>query len=167
MELHLHSHHWEARSPDWMVAAISGFVAGAVLMALELLWTANVMGMTPWTVSHMVAAIVLGPDAMASSEFSLRIVTVALVTHYVLGIVFGMILAAISAPFRLDSSVGMALFTGAVFGLLLYLFNFYGMTRMYPWFAELRGWPTGVVHLVFGMVAAFLYWKMERPAFRR
>lgn len=163
MELHLRSHHWEARKPDWMAAAIAGFVAGAVLMVLELLWTANVIGMTPWSVSHMVAAIVLGPDTMATADFSVRIVAVALVTHYLLGIVFGMILGAVSAPFHLDSSGGMALFTGAVFGLLLYLVNFYGMTRMFPWFAELRGWPTALAHLAFGMVAATLYWKMERP----
>jgi uncharacterized membrane protein len=162
MELHLHSHRWEARAPDWTVAAISGFVAGAVLMVLELLWTANVIGMTPWSVSHMVAAIVLGPDAMASADFSVRIVAVALVTHYLLGIAFGMLLAAIIAPFHLDSSWEMAMFTGAVFGLILYAFNFYGMTRMFPWFAELRGWPTALAHMVFGMVASTMYWQMER-----
>lgn len=170
MELHLHSHHWEARMPDWTVAAISGFVAGAVLMALELLWTANVIGMTPWTISHMVAAIVLGPDVVASAasaDFSIRIVAVALVTHYLLGIAFGMLLAAIMAPFHLDSSAGMALFTGAVFGLVLYLFNFYGMTRMFPWFTELRGWPTAFAHMAFGMVASMLYWQLERRDIRR
>jgi hypothetical protein len=37
MELHLGSHHREARTPDWPVAAATGFVGGATLMVLELL----------------------------------------------------------------------------------------------------------------------------------
>jgi len=80
----------------------------------------------------------------------------------VLGIVMGMILAAIIAPFHLDSSAGMILLTGAVFGVIVYLFNFYGMEQIFPWFAELRGWPTLVAHLIFGMTAAAMYWKLER-----
>ncbi|HJV53323.1 MAG TPA: hypothetical protein VJ652_17790 [Noviherbaspirillum sp.] len=161
MELHMHSHRWNARAPDWAAAAASGFVAGAVLMVLELLWTTNLMGATPWTVSHKVAAILMGPQVAQSHDFSIAVVSVALVTHYVLGIVFGMILAAIMAPFRFDSSPSMAVAIGAIFGLLLYLLNFYGLARMFPWFMDLRGWPNLIGHLIFGMTAAFMYWKLE------
>lgn len=161
MEMHMHSHRWAARSPDWAAAAASGFVAGAILMVIELLWTTNLMGVTPWTISHMVAAILMGPDVLHSHEFSISIVGVALIIHYVLGVVFGMILAAVMAPFHLDSSPSLALVTGAVFGLLLYLLNFYGMARLYPWFMELRGWSTVIAHLIFGMAAAIMYWKLE------
>lgn len=161
MELHMHSHRWEARSPDWAAAAVAGFVAGALLMVLELLWTTNLMGATPWTISHMVAAIVMGPDTLQSHEFSVAVVGVALLTHYLLGIAFGLLLAAIMAPFHFDSSAGMALFVGALFGLMLYLLNFYGMVRMFPWFIELRGWPNAIAHLIFGMTAAIMYWKLE------
>lgn len=162
MELHLQSHHWAHRMPDWLGAAVSGFVAGAVLMVLELLWDTTVNGTSPWVTSHMVAAIVMGPSVLQSAGFSLSVVATALLTHYLLGIAFGIILAAIIAPFRLDSSMGLVLLSGAVFGLLLYLFNFYGMERGFYWFAELRGWPAIVAHLIFGMVAAAMYWKIER-----
>jgi hypothetical protein len=100
---------------------------------------------------------------MQSSTFSVGVVAVALATHYVLGIVLGLILAAIVAPFHFDSSIGMILLTGAVFGLAVYLFNFYGMARFFTWFNDMRGWATMVAHLIFGMSAAIIYWKLERP----
>jgi hypothetical protein len=55
MELHMHSHRWEQRMPDWTVAAVSGFAAGAVLMVLELLWSTIIQGTSPWVTSHMIA----------------------------------------------------------------------------------------------------------------
>jgi hypothetical protein len=163
MELHMHSHHLERRLPDWPAAAVSGFAAGAVVMVLELVWSSLFMDTSPWVTSRMVAAIVLGPDTMQSSTFSVGVVAVALATHYVLGIVLGLILAAIVAPFHFDSSIGMILLTGAVFGLAVYLFNFYGMARFFTWFNDMRGWATMVAHLIFGMSAAIIYWKLERP----
>jgi hypothetical protein len=162
MELHLQSHRWEARAPDWTAAAVSGFVAGAILMVAELLWSTNLIGTTPWATSHKIAAIVMGPNALHATDFDVLVVGVALVTHYVLGILFGMVLAAIIAPFHFDSSMGMAMFTGAIFGLLLYLFNFYGMARLFPWFADMRGWPAVLAHLIFGMATAGMYWQLER-----
>lgn len=163
MELHMHSHHWEARVPDWTVAVVAGFVAGAVVMVLELLWAFVAQDVGPWGITHKVAAIVMGPDSVQSSEFSAGVVATALATHYVLGIVFGLILALIIAPFHFDSSAGMVLTVGAVFGLALYILNFYGMVRFFPWFADMRGWVTLLTHLIFGMVAAFTYFTMERP----
>ncbi|WP_211440748.1 hypothetical protein [Collimonas humicola] len=163
MELHMHSHHLERRLPDWPAAAVSGFAAGAVVMVLELLWSSIFQDTSPWATSHMIAAIVMGPDTLQSTTFDIGVVAVALGTHYVLGIVLALILAAIIAPFHFDSSVGMVLLTGAVFGLVVYLFNFYGMVRFFSWFADMRGWATLAAHLVFGMSAAIIYWKLERP----
>ena len=163
MELHTYSHRWERRMPDWPAAAVAGLAAGAILMLLELLWSIIVVGTDPWMTSHMIAAIVMGPSALQVTDFNVSLIAVALATHYVLGIVFGLVLAAIIAPFHLDSSAGMALAVGAAFGLVLYLFNFYGMVRLFPWFAEIRGWPTVAAHLIFGMALAFIYRALERP----
>ena len=164
MELHLHSHHWERRSPDWPAAVVAGLCAGAILMVLELLWSTLVSGTSPWIASHMIAAIVLGPRVLQETGFSVAVVGIALVTHYLLGIVFAVILASVVAPFHLDSSVPMVLVVGVSFGLLLYLFNFYGMVRFFPWFAELRGPVAAGGHLLFGLCTALLYWKLERRA---
>ncbi|PUA18503.1 hypothetical protein [Glaciimonas sp. PCH181] len=162
MELHMHSHHLESRRPDWAAAAVSGFVGGAVLMVLELLWSSLIVGASPWAMSHMISAIVMGRDVLQSTDFSVGVVATALITHYVLGIIFGLILCAIIAPFHLDSSIGMILLTGMVFGVVLYVFNFYGMAKFFPWFAEMRGWSALLTHLIFGLVSAAMYWTLER-----
>lgn len=162
MELRMHSHHYVARTPDWTAAAVAGFVAGAVVMVMELFWSTAVISVSPWAASHLVAAILLGPDVLQSSGFSVGVVVAALAIHYVLGAVFGAILAAIIAPFQFDSSVAMSLLVGAVFGLALYAFNFYGMVRFFPWFADMQNGVVMLSHLLFGMTAAVMYRQLER-----
>lgn len=162
MEIYMRSRRVGLRSPDWTAAAVSGFAAGAVLMVLDLLWSAA-MGVSPWVTSHKIAAIVMGPEALQSAAFDFWIVATALVIHYLLGIVFGMLMATFIAPFHLDSGVGMALLVGTLFGLALYLVNFYGMVRFFPWFTDMRGGATFMAHLIFGMVTAYMYLKLERP----
>ncbi len=162
MELHLQSHHWERRAPDWAAAAVAGFAAGALLMVIEMVWSALVQGVSPWSLPRMIAAIAMGRDTLQSSGFSVQVLAVALAIHYVLGIAFGLLLAVIIAPFRLDSSVGMALGIGALFGVALYLVDFYGMVQAFTWFKEVRGAGMLTLHVIFGMAAAALYWKLER-----
>ena len=131
MDLNLHSYQ-KQHLPDWPAAASAGFAAGAVLMLLQLFWSAFVSDSSPWAVSHMIAAIVMGSATLQSSDFSLDVVAVALAAHFFLGVAFGLMLAAIIVPFRLDSSVGRVSLAGAVFGAQLYLLNFYGMTHSFP-----------------------------------
>ena len=164
MEHSLRSLRWERRAPDWPVAAVSGFAAGAVLMVLDILWSSVVDTGGPWRTSHMIAPIFTGADVAQAPvySFSVRIVAIALAVHYILGIAFALVLAAIMASLHLDSSATKALLTGAVFGVALYLINFYGIAQAFPWLADLRGWATLAAHLVFGGVAALLYWKLGR-----
>ena len=165
MELQMHLHRWERREPDWSAAAVSGFAAGAVLMVLELLWAAFFLsGTSPWRISQLVAAMVMGTDPLQlpAGAFSVPVVVVALATHYVLGIAFGMVLGFIAAGFHYDTGPGVLAVVGLLFGGLLYLFSFYFATQAFTWLIELRGWPTLVAHLVFGVTASLLYWKLAR-----
>jgi hypothetical protein len=161
MELHMHSHHFTRRTPDWRAAVIGGCVAGGVFLVLELLalW---VTGQSPWGLPRMIAAIALGRGALQPLTFDLGIVLVALIVHFVLAIVFAVILAVVIAPFSFDSSMGMASLVGAVFGLAVYVVNFYGMSQLFPWFAQARGWTSFIGHIVFGLAAADTYLRMER-----
>ncbi len=164
MEVPIRSLDWERHAPNWPVAAVSGFAAGAVLMVLDVIWSSMVGGGGPWQTSHMIAPIFMAPDVVQSPtyQFSVGVVAIALAVHYALGIAFGLILAAIMAPLHLDATLPRALVTGAAFGLILYLINFFGMVRWFPWLADLRSWATVAAHLVFGVVAAWLYWKLGR-----
>ncbi|WP_137919662.1 hypothetical protein [Hydrogenophaga sp. 2FB] len=163
--LGLRSWHW--RAMDWVAAAVSGFAAGAVLMVLDLVWSAVFNPDGPWRTSHMIAPIFSGAtDSLQTADyrFSVSVVSIALLTHYVLGIVFGLVLAAILAQLRLDTEPLKALVTGAFLGLLLYVVNFEVLTAFFPWLAGLRGTATLAAHLVFGCVAAILYWRLKRIA---
>lgn len=161
MELHVHSHHYVRRLPDWSAAAVSGVAAGALLIVVEMFWSTMVTGVHPWATTRMIAAIVMGREVLQTSMFSVGTVAMALVIHFVLGAILGAVLCAIIAPFQLDSSVGMSMLVGAAFGLVVYLINFYVMTAAFPWFVDARGWHTLVGHLVFGMAIALCYWKLE------
>lgn len=162
MDLHMHSHQLTHRLPDWRAAAMAGVAAGVVFLLLDML-AMVLMGDSPWAPTHMIAAIVMGDGAMAApATFDIGIVVVALIVHFALAIAMGLILGLIIAPFHFDSSWGMASVVGAVFGLAVYVVNFYGMTQFFPWFAEARGWTTLFAHLVFGIVAADTYLKLER-----
>lgn len=161
MELQIKSHDWHRRMPNWPRAACSGLVAGALLMVLEMLWTATVSGSSPWSTSHHVAAIVMGERALQSSAFDIGIVAVALGTHYVLGVVFGLILAIIIAGFHYEQNTGMLEVIGVVFGAALYLLNFYGMAIFFPWIADLQGWSTFIGHIIFGLIVVLTYQWLE------
>jgi hypothetical protein len=164
MEHRLQLHHWTGRRPDWAAAAVAGLAAGAVLMLLELISAALASSDGPWRISQLIAALVLGPGSLQASpyRFDAGVVALALATHYMLGIAFGLVLGFILAGFHRESSVGAVQTIGAAFGLLLYLINFHVVTLLVPWFAELRGWAAFLAHLIFGMAAALLYWKLAR-----
>ena len=161
MELHLHSHQFGRRLPEWPAAVIGGCVAGAVFLIIEL-FAMRVAGRSLWVPLRMIAAIVMGRDALQAAPFAPGVVVVvALVTHFVLAILFAVILAAIMASFSLDASVGLSSLVGVVFGVLLYVINFHGMTSLFPWFADARGWATFLNHVLFGLVAADTYLALE------
>ncbi|AFT90036.1 hypothetical protein BUPH_08334 (plasmid) [Paraburkholderia phenoliruptrix BR3459a] len=160
MELHIHSHHFDRRMPEWPAALIDGCVAGAVFLVIEL-FAMRVAGQSLWVPLRMIAAIPMGRDALQAAPFAPGVVAVALVTHFALSILFAVILAVIMAPFSLDSSVGLASLVGVVFGVLLYVINFHGMTYVFPWFADARGWVSFLNHIVFGLVAADTYLALE------
>jgi hypothetical protein len=165
MELRLHLHRGLPREVDWFAAGVAGFAAGALLMVLELTWTASMSGEGPWRVTQLVAALILGPQATLSAapgQFSLPVVTVALATHYALGVFSGFVVAWVLALWHRTGQFGAAELVGAVFGAAVYVVNFHLLTALVPWFAELRGWSTFAVHVIFGLVTAVLYVRLAR-----
>lgn len=151
-----------ARKPDWPAAAVAGFAAGAILMVVDLLWSVVTTGAGPWATSHAIAAAVTGTRPPDAAAYNTNVVAIALAAHYALGILSGVVLAAVSAPLRLDESAGKAVVTGALFGLGIYFVNFHGATNFLPWFAPLRGLTTLIAHLIFGIAVALIYRRLAR-----
>jgi hypothetical protein len=162
MERHLHLPHIKLQAPDWFAALTSGVVAGAALMILTLLWAATDMNTHPWIIAHRIAAITMGQQVLASSEFSASVMAMMAITHYGLGIFFALILAAIVAALHMDDSPAKVVGVGGLFGLALYLVNFYLLIDFYPWFMDARGGDTLIAHLIFGLLTAGIYSKLER-----
>ena len=149
---------------DWVAAAVAGFAAGAALMVLQLLWAATGVGEGPWRVTQHIAALVLGPQVMqvATDSFDAVVTGIALLTHYVLGIGFGLALAAAMTALRSVVLAERALTVGAIGGMLLYGLNFHLLTVLFPWMAGLRSGEALFAHLLFGVAAAMLYRRLAR-----
>lgn len=159
----LHTHRLTYRKPDWKAGVYAGLIAGVVFLILEIVLVPLFMGGSPWGPPRMIAAIVMGRDVLPPpATFDVGIVLAAMVVHFALSTVFGLILAGLISLFNLDSSAGLTFVVGAVFGLLLYYINFYGMTAFFPWFADARNWLSLMLHVVFGVVAAESYFGLEK-----
>lgn len=144
---------------NWKAAIIAGIIAGAIFMALEMILVPLIGGGSPWGPPRMIGAIALGKDVLPPpADFALMPVMAAMIVHFILSIVFAVILALVVSRLGL----GIAILIGAVFGLVLYFVNFYGFTAIFPWFAMARNGISIFSHIVFGALAAWIYKTMAR-----
>ena len=161
-----HSAPEEARRVDWRAGVYAGLIAGAVFLMLEMSMVWLFMGESPWAPPRMIAAMVLGegvlpmpPDKPAT--FSLGVVMTAMVIHFVLSIIYGLIGGAIVAH-RMGYAAAIGL--GAVCGLAIYLINFYPIANaLFPWFAMARNWISIFAHVVFGAAVGAAYVGLRKP----
>lgn len=138
----------------WSAAIWASIAAGLVFAGLEMALVWAVDQKSPWAPLHMIAAIALGPAALTPPDtFDLGIVGTAVAVHMALAIAYGLVLAAIVS--RLDT--GLAVIVGGLYGLALYLVNFYGFTSIFPWFADARGWVSIATHIAQSALMAYLY----------
>ncbi|MDT8388439.1 MAG: sodium:proline symporter [Thiogranum sp.] len=142
------------KHPQWMPAVWAGLIAGIVFVMAEMLLIVLAGTGSAWGPPRMMAAILMGENVLPPpATFDLGIVMVGMMIHFVLSIIYAFVLGFLIL--RMDLKGALAL--GAVFGLALYLINFYVFTAAFPWFAMARGWITIVAHLIFGLVLAWSY----------
>lgn len=141
---------------DFKAALWAGIVAGIVFMVLEMLLVATLGGGSPWGPPRMIGAIALGRDVLPPpASFDAGVFVVAMLIHFLLSIVLALIFGWIISHWRLGLMASIAV--GALFGLVVYLVDFYGFTALFPWFAQARTPITLVAHLVFGIVLGWTY----------
>ncbi|MGN3974833.1 hypothetical protein [Tsuneonella sp. SYSU-LHT278] len=142
-------------------AAVAGLLAGLVFVSMEMILVGTVGGGSPWGPPRMMGAIVLGTSVLPPpATFDAGIFTVGMLVHFALSAVLGVIFGFIAR--RMTVSTGALVGLGALFGLAVYLVNFYGFTTIFPWFEMARNWITIVSHLVFGAVLA--WWLGRRQS---
>lgn len=148
----------QRRGVDWSAAVWAGIIAGAVFLVLEMLMVPVFLDGSPWGPPRMIAAMVMGGDVLPPpATFDFTILMVAMVVHFILSILFALVLALIVHRW----TMGPAVLVGGAYGLALYLVNFYVLTAVFPWFANARNWVSIFAHIVFGAVAAWAYKAIE------
>jgi hypothetical protein len=147
---------------DWRAAVIAGLLAGVLTLLFWMVLLVIVTGGSLWTPFHHIAAIVLGESVLTPSQTpDLPVILTATIVHLFLAVFYTIILAFIIHRWGLVVGV----IGGALFGLALYLINYYTFTWLYPWFFPLRSWIALAGHLFFGAVAGGLYELMERDIY--
>lgn len=140
----------------------AGLIAGLVFLILEMALVSIVAGESPWGPLRMIAAIALGEAVLPPpATFDGGIVAVAMVVHFTLSAVYGLIAGWMLS--RTGAGAGSGLLAGTLFGLALYGINFYGFTAVFPWFAMARNGISIFAHAVFGATAAAGYLTLSAP----
>lgn len=147
----------------WWAGAFAGIIAGVIFMMLEMALVMLAQGESPWGPPHMMAAMVLGKGVLSESgtyaPFNMTIMTVAIMAHMMLSIVYGLVGAWLIHRF----DWGRALVIGAVFGLAIYVINFYLVApAMFPWFEMARNAMSGFSHTTFGAILGVAYVWLRR-----
>lgn len=139
---------------DWKAVIGSGVIAGLVFLMLEMIMVPLFLDGSPWGPPRMIAAMVMGEGVLPPpATFAFGIVMVALLIHFALSIVY-----AIAFDWVLGGIQKIPLIAvGALFGLALYLVNFYIFTEVWPWFAMARNWVSIFAHIVYGAVLAWSF----------
>jgi hypothetical protein len=142
------------RITRWGKGSIAGLIAGALSITVEMaLVQASGRG-NIWSPVRLSASITMGSQAVAdSAPFTFDIFFIGMMMHFVLSILCAVILGMLIHKLK----PAAATVVGAGFGLLMYLFEFHGLTVLYPWVAHWRNWIFIVAQLIFGMSAAWIY----------
>ena len=115
-----------------------------------------------WVVIRLFASIILGESILAPpSTFSLSALSVSIITNFVLSIGFTFLIAFVFHRWGLL----VGILGGAIFGLGIYLVNFYSLSYFFPWFFALSSWPFVAIHIIFGAVAGGIYELLEVEEF--
>lgn len=139
---------------NWKAAIWAGIIAGLIFMMLEMLMVPLFLDGSPWGPPRMIGAIILGKDALPPpATFNLGILMIAIMLHLALSVIYAIIIAFIIKNMTFEK----ALAVGAAIGLIIYFVNFYGMTVLFPWFANARNWISAFTHVAFGIGAAWAY----------
>ena len=147
---------------DWKAAVIAGLMAGAIFLLVLLVAYPLATGGTPWTVFRFIGAIILGETVLPPpTTFDAGVVVTAVLLHFILSVIYTLVLALIVHRWGILISV----IGGVLFGLALYLINFFTFTMFFPWFYPARAWPFSIGHILFGAIAGGVYELLEKDVY--
>jgi hypothetical protein len=125
----------------------AGLTGGAVFLVIQLVLLPATLHVPVDWMLRLIASLLAGPVTLTSAPGKTgAVLAPALAMHTALSLLFAYVLCKIgdALPFW------RAIVVGAAFGLGLYMFNFYVMTLVLPWFITVRGGATVLAHVLFG-----------------
>ena len=147
---------------DWRAAVIAGLLAGLLALLLRIVLWVVVTGGSFWAPFYQSAAILLGPESLAPVDApQMGVVAVGVLVHMALSLVYSLLLAFIIHRWGLV----VGIIGGALFGLAIYIINYYTFTYLFPWFFPLRSWLVLATHVFFGATAGGIYEALERDIY--
>ena len=154
-DANLHDHVKLSPRINTRAVIFAAFLAGIAVMMLQMIMVPVFMGGNPWGPPRMIAAMAMGEGVLPPpATFDATVMMVATLIHFGLSVVLAFVFACIAG----DRSVGASVCLGAAFGLGVYVFNFHGMTALFPWFSAERGSVAILAHVVYyGAVLGWVY----------
>jgi len=147
---------------DPVIVLIAGLAAGIVATVAQfvLWWLVELpLAETFFRDVRLTAALVMGTSVLPPpSTPQWDILLVATLIHFALSVTYALILAYLHGRLR----TAPTLFAGALYGLVIYVVNLYGLTLLFPWFTVSRDWVTLLAHLAFGVALAGGYRLFSR-----
>jgi hypothetical protein len=147
---------------DPVIVLIAGLGAGVVATVAQfVLWWLVELPLleTFFRDVRLTAALVMGTSVLPPpSALQWEILLVATLIHFALSVTYALILAYLLGRLR----TAPTLFAGALYGLVIYVLNLYGLTLLFPWFTISRDWVTLLAHLAFGVALAGGYRLFSR-----
>jgi hypothetical protein len=143
---------------DWSAAIMAGLIAGTVFLLLNIVVFESDYGGTAAIPIRYMASIVMGSDVLPPpATFDADVVVVGLIVHYVLSVIFALILAVI--VHRWGFLMGVVV--GALFGLAVFAINIYTVTLLFPWFYVWNTPLFAIAHVVYGALVGGIYEGFE------
>lgn len=140
------------RNVTWRAIPFAGLAAGTAHLLVNLLLAPMMVGLSPAVIMRYMASLVLGEGVLTEPP-SIVVVVVGIIVHYVLSILFALLIAIV--VHRWGMLVGVL--GGALLGLAIYLINYYTMTLFFEWMFAINSPVMAIAHLIFGAVAGGVY----------
>ncbi len=143
---------------DLKAAFWAGIIAGIIFYLLNIFIVPLLLGGNMWVIIRLFASIIYGDAILAPpSNFHGRALLVSILINFILSIGFTFLIAFVFHKWGLV----VGIIGGAIFGLGIYLVNFYSLSYFFPWFFALSSWPFVITHILFGAFAGGIYEVLE------
>lgn len=150
--------------PDYR-AGVGASLMAEVIFIIMVAVVALVRGRDPWMVTRVPGSFLLGPAAVEPPGFVPSDVLIGMLMHLWLGILVGLVYAALIPRLRLSPVVG-----GLIAGALLYALGFWLLPQLFPerlapfWLPPTGRALQAMAHAVYGLVLGYAYGRLLRPA---